>query len=322
MSIWDNHLEQLNKINQDYLKICEMLTFEEVVLDTKLCQKLEREKSQISPIAHKFQEYLNKLEEQQDFVELLEISNKTDQPLINTEIKKLQTKIEILKKELLDLLKEQSSSFDSITLLIQHNNNTLSEQLQKDICLGYIEFCKKHNLTYTTKENKNTTTLQVVGNSAKAYFVSEIGIHKAINESSSSNCIVYVLDSPMDENISFEDKDIQIQTCRSSGAGGQHINTTDSAIKITHLKSGISTTCQNTRSQFQNKEQALEQLKDKVIEFYQKQKDNFINTQRTKQYKSLNLKDETKTYNYKLNTITNKSGETISFVDFFKGINL
>jgi peptide chain release factor 1 len=215
---------------------------------------------------------------------------------------------------------EQDSSFDKILVLIQSNNNN-SETMQEDIKNGYTEFCKNQNWQYNIKKNKNSYELEILGGSAKTYFEKEIGIHKSTNDSDLS-CTIYVLNLPLKENISFEEKDIQIQTCRASGAGGQHINTTDSAIKIIHLKSGISTTCQSERSQFQNKQKALDQLKEKVTEFYQKQQDEYINKQRTSQYKSLNLKNETKVYDYSTKTIVDKNKRTILLKDFLNGKNL
>ena len=299
-----------------------MLTYEEVVLDPKLCQKLEKDRVKLYDIATQYEEYKNAINDKAEFQNLLLSCSKEEQASVIKEIDNITDKINSLSINLSNLLKAQNSTSSSIIVLIQHNNDYTSETLQKNILTGYLEFCKNHDLQIIQSENKNTIELKISGNNALEYFKDEIGVHKAQQEKDTSFCIVYVLNCPIEETISFEPQDITIQTCRSSGAGGQHINTTDSAIKVTHLKSGISTICQNERSQFQNRVQALEQLKEKVYAFYNKKHNDYINTQRTKQYKSLNLNNEVKFYNYTTKSITNKNKQTIPFDDFIKGKQL
>ncbi len=322
MELLDSQLAQLNIIYKDYQRICEMLTYEEVVLDQKLCQKLEKDKAKLSSTATIFEIYTRAINDKDEFQKLLLTSPKDEHSLIIKEIDNLTESINELSYKLANLLKEQLDTFDSILVLIQHNNDYASELLQNNIVTGYLAFCTAHNLKSYHKENKNTIELKITGTSAKEYFKSEIGVHKALYEGTTSFCIVYVLDCPTEEEVSFDEKDINLQTCRSSGAGGQHINTTDSAIKVTHLKTGISTICQSERSQFQNKVQALEQLKEKVTAYYIKKHNDYINSQRTKQYKSLNLKDEAKFYNYDTKSILSKNNLKLSFDDFLNGKQL
>ena len=78
---------------------------------------------------------------------------------------------------------------------------------------------------------------------------------------------------PQNNDIVIEDKDLRIDTYRSSGAGGQHINKTSSAIRITHIPTGIVVTCQNERSQFQNKDKAFEMLRAKLFELKQEEEE-------------------------------------------------
>ena len=322
MELLDTQLTQLNTIYNDYQKICEMLNFEEVVLDSKLCQKLEKDRAKVSLIVSKFELYQKTVKDKSEFENILLTSSKEEQTLIQKELDNLTEQISSLSLELSNLLKEQNAENSNILVLVQHNNDYTSETLQKLILCGYQEFCKVHNLQVTMSENKNTTELKITGHSAKEFFETEKGVHKAVIEGETSHCLVYVLDHPTEEEISFEEKDIKVQTCRSSGAGGQHINTTDSAIKVTHLKSGISTICQSERSQFQNRVQALEQLKEKVIAFYDQKHNECITNQRTKQYKSLNLKDEVKLYNYNTKTIISKNSNNLTFDNFLKGKQL
>ncbi|QFJ56223.1 peptide chain release factor 2 [Pseudobutyrivibrio xylanivorans] len=119
-----------------------------------------------------------------------------------------------------------------------------------------------------------SVTFQVNGENAYGYMKSEKGIHRLVRispfnaqgkrQTSFASCDVM---PDIEENVDVEirDEDIRIDTYRSSGAGGQHINKTSSAIRITHFPTGIVVTCQNERSQFQNKDKAMQMLKTKLL---------------------------------------------------------
>ncbi|WP_143002014.1 peptide chain release factor 2 [Pseudobutyrivibrio sp. 49] len=119
-----------------------------------------------------------------------------------------------------------------------------------------------------------SVTFQVNGENAYGYLKSEKGIHRLVRispfnaqgkrQTSFASCDV-MPDIEEDVDVEIKDEDIRIDTYRSSGAGGQHINKTSSAIRITHFPTGIVVTCQNERSQFQNKDKAMQMLKTKLL---------------------------------------------------------
>jgi peptide chain release factor 2 len=130
-----------------------------------------------------------------------------------------------------------------------------------------------------------SATIIVRGNKAYGYLKSEHGVHRLIrispfdsNKRRHTSFVAITVTPQIDKNINIEIKpeDVRIDTYRASGAGGQHVNKTDSAIRITHLKTKIVVTCQNERSQIQNRERAFEILKSKLYQLELEEKEKKI----------------------------------------------
>lgn len=317
MSILEDN-EKLNKIYSEYLKLGEKLEQEEIVLDKKLCLKLTKQKALISPIAEKYILYLNAKKSAKEYDELIEIASNEDKTSLLKESLKITDTIAKLTQEILDLLKVYNASNQCI--IIEIISPKEENALTLDIVQGYTAYCENNNLDIEKIQEKHKTTFRISGLNAKVFFENEIGIHQDITNN--INVQVYVYDNIPTEEITFEDKDLSIITSHASGAGGQHINTTDSAVKITHIKSGISATCQSERSQLQNKEKALDKLKNKVFAYYSQLKDKAIKDKKKEQIKLIQNKYITKTYNYQTNIITTASRETLTLSDFKQGEGL
>ncbi len=277
-----------NKLDLE-LKIQNLLDLNKIIQkpdfwnDSDKAQKITQEASQIE----KFIKVWGSMSEDiSDLSELLEISeSETELKELSQEIFSLEKKFHAAELEL--ILSEEYDSHNVIMSLNVGNGGQDAEDFCQMLQRMYLRFCEKKNFKVslleesTTADGLKSATIEIKGNLAYGYLKSEHGVHRLIrlspfnakNLRQTSFARIEILpEIEANDELDLEEKDLRIDVFRSGGAGGQSVNTTDSAVRITYLPLNLVVTCQNEKSQHQNKDSALKVLKSRLIKLKLEQK--------------------------------------------------
>ena len=248
--------------------------------DIKRAEEVTKESKRIKDKIDRFDSLVTRVEDVEVLSELIEEDDDESINEVITEIRSIEKDVEEYRIEL--LLSGEYDRNDSILTLHAGVGGSDANDWTEMLLRMYTRWCEKKGFKVETVDylegdeaGIKSVTLKVKGEFAYGYLKAEKGVHRLVRISpfnangkrQTSFASVEVLpELTKDQDIDIRSEDLKIDTYRASGAGGQHVNKTESAIRITHLPTGIVVQCQSERSQFANKDTAMSMLKSKLID--------------------------------------------------------
>ncbi len=315
-------IEKLKQIKEKFIELTAKISDPDVIADMPTWQKLVKEHAELTPIVEKYDEYAKCEKDMNEALELQQIESDADMlSLLEEEWQSNKKRLGEIENELKILLLPKDENDDK-NVIIEIRAGAGGDEaglFAAELKRMYGLFADKHRFSieeldgnYTEAGGVKEVSFMVKGKGAFAKFKFESGVHRVqrVPETESqgrvhtSTATVAVLPENPDVNIELNEKDLEIVTYRSGGAGGQHVNKTESAIRITHKPTGIIVACQDERSQGKNKEKALNWLKSKLYDYYQGQADREYAEKRKLQVGSGDRSEKIRTYNFPQNRVT------------------
>lgn len=314
--------EKLAEVKEKYNMITEKMTDPDIIADQDAFQKYAKELSDLKPIVEKYDEYTTALKRVEEAEEILANSNDSElTELAEAEKKENEEKLGELEHEIKMLLVPKDP-YDEKNIYLEIRAGTGGDEATlfvADLLRMYTRYAERKGFKTEIVEANETgvggykeVIILIKGRGAYSHLKFEAGGHRVqrIPETESggrihtSACTVAVLPEAEDVELEIDHNDLRIDVFRASGAGGQHVNTTDSAVRITHEPSGIVVSCQDARSQNKNKDKALKLLKAKLLNMEIRKQDEEIAESRKLQVGSGDRSERIRTYNFPQNRVT------------------